>query len=167
MAVLSLLSCETPEVMSKSCLELLLLSWLHISRSQEMGQDVNKAKIPTVAVICAHSYQPCHASFEIEMPRDWIVTIVPWLKLYISRYWNSLPNLETYPSRFHFPHWTSPVKWWIPFLDSVTEQGTIVWDIIVACWWSRVRFRFERLNHTLLRRWISHRGYESKHDMTS
>ncbi|KAI2503234.1 serine/threonine kinase [Fragilaria crotonensis] len=35
----------------------------------------------SVVFICAHSGEPGHEPFEIEMPRKWIAKIAPWLKL--------------------------------------------------------------------------------------
>jgi hypothetical protein len=34
-----------------------------------------------VVFICEHSFEPGHEPFEINMPRSWIVTMAPWLKL--------------------------------------------------------------------------------------
>jgi hypothetical protein len=78
MALLSMLAADH----FNKCPHLVWITPAAVSSSepQEWIKSLVKQKY-RVVFICAHSYQPAHEPFEVEMSRGWIVKIAPWLKL--------------------------------------------------------------------------------------
>ena len=126
-ALLSLLAAEH----LKKCPHLVWITPVAVSsfEPKEWVKSVTKQKYKII-FICAHSYQPAHEPFEVELPRDWIVKVAPWLKLclkilILSAHCMGLP--------FPIPNLERTVQFNLmaACLNSVARQGTIVCDTVL------------------------------------
>ncbi|KAI2489093.1 serine/threonine kinase [Fragilaria crotonensis] len=69
----------------------------------------------SVVFICAHSGEPGHEAFEIEVPRRWIVKVAPWLKLCLQAI-KAIATSQALP--FPIPN--------LPFLDQFEMMKTFL-----------------------------------------
>jgi serine/threonine protein kinase len=84
----------------------------------------------SVVFICAHSHEPGHAPFEIDVPKGWIAKIAPWLKLCLQVF-KTIANSHGLPfpiPNLSFEEQSEMMK---TFLDSAIEKASTA--IVAQC----------------------------------
>ena len=116
----------------QECPHLFWITPVEVGSCNPIEKWLKKATIQkySVVFICAHSHQPGHDPFEMEISRKWIVKFAPWLKLCLKVLTLTATFLGA-PlsiSRFEYEEKCKKTK---AFLDHVDEQGSAVCDSIL------------------------------------
>ena len=77
----------------------------------------------SVVFICAHSGEPGHEPFEIEVPRKWIKTIAPWLKLCLQVL-KTIGTSQCLPFPIPNLQFVEQSEMMKAFLDSIVEEAS-------------------------------------------
>jgi hypothetical protein len=84
----------------------------------------------SVVFICAHSGEPGHEPFQIEMPRKWIVKVAPWLILCL-KVLNAIANSQCLPFPIPDLPFSEQCAMMKAFLDYMVEDASTA--VVESC----------------------------------